>query len=265
MRYRICSFNVKNLSDGDGRDLDRIAKIINDNHADIVCLQEVLQEGKILEGFSVSGVAGQAKAYDRSLLRRLRGHWRSQWKAPKIRLDMEQYLGGDRRGEGFAILWKTDRLDLPKDKYGNDVLPTIYENYKTDPVDSKLRLIRDPLYARFIVHNRPAEIRIISTHLIFGKNDSLKDFIDYGAMEMRRKEFEMIAGQIYYRVSEMYKDINATAPYTIMLGDYNMNLGSSLPITLAFDKKGRIVSDSNAYFTVNNLQNALTTLKSKEP
>ena len=264
---RIASFNVKNLADGEGRDLDRIARIINNNHIDIVCLQEVLQEGKILNGINIKNAYGQVKAYDRSLISRLSGKWDSEWKMPTIRKENEQFLGGDKRGEGYAILWRTDnkKLKLPKDKMGNEVRPTIYTNYRPDKIDSELYLIREPLYARFIIGNRPAELRLISTHIVYGKNKALKDVIDYGAIEMRKKEFYMIAGQIYYRISEMYKDINITSPYTIMMGDYNLNVGSSLPFAVSFDKAGRVDTSGKGFFTINNLQTEKTTLKSNKP
>ena len=268
MSIKICSFNVKNLADGEGRDIERIAKIINDNHFDIVCLQEVLQEGKILSGITVKELSGQAKAYDRSLKSKLKGTWDSEWQQPKLRKNMEAYLGGDKRGEGYAILWRTDnnKLTLLRDEYGNEIRPRIFSNYDTRIVGSKLRLIRDPLYARFKVGNRPAELRLITTHIIYGKSDAVKDILDYGAMEMRRKEFDMLAGQIYYRVSEMYKDSygtspECTSPYTIMMGDYNLNLGTSLPFTRCFDKKGHVVSEDDSFFKVTNLQQKKTTLK----
>ena len=82
---------------------------------------------------------------------------------------------------------------------------------------------------------------------------------------MRKQEFKMVAGQIYYRVSEMYKQIDCTSPYTIMLGDYNLNLGTSLPLVMGFDKKGRSVDVNNSSFRVHNLQNEKTTLKNNLP
>lgn len=263
MAIKIGSFNVKNLADGEGRDIDRIARIINENKLDIVCLQEVLQEGKVISGISVKSLSGQAKAYDRSLKSKLCGAWDSEWQQPKLRKEMEKYLGGDKRGEGYAILWRIDqnKLSLPRDEYGEEIRPKIFSNYDTRIVKSKLRLIRDPLYARFIVNKRPAELRIITTHIVYGKSDAVKDVIDYGAIEMRRKEFDMLAGQIYYRVSEMYKDINCTSPYTIMMGDYNLNLGSSLPFTRCFDKKGHVVSEDKSFFSITNLQTEKSTLK----
>lgn len=265
MSIKIGSFNVKNLADGEGRDIDRIARIINENQLDIVCLQEVLQEGKIIKGISLKDLSGQAKAYDRSLRRRLTGEWDSEWQEPKLRRGMEQYLGGDKRGEGYAILWRTDRLSLANDENGKEIRPTIYTRYDSRIAKSKLSLIREPLYARFIVGNRPAELRIISTHIIYGKGDSVKDMLDYGAIEMRKKEFSILAGQIYYRVSEMHKDINCTSPYTIMMGDYNLNLDTSLCRVVCYDQKGHDVSEDSSFFKVYNLQDEKSTLKRDLP
>ena len=263
MAIKIGSFNTRNLSDGIGKDIERIARIINENNLDIVCLQEVLQEGKIISGIPLHDLEGQAKAYDRSLKSKLRGSWDSEWQQPRLNRKMEVYLGGDKRGEGYVVLWRTDtkKLCLPKDEFGQEIRPRIFSNYDTRIVGSKLRLIRDPLYARFIIEGRPAELRLITTHIIYGKSSAVKDILDYGAIDMRRKEFDMLAGQIYYRISKMYKDINCTSPYTIMLGDYNLNLGSSLPFVRGFDKKGHVVTEDQAYFSVTNLQAEKTTLK----
>ncbi len=265
MAIKIGSFNVRNLADGEGRDIDRIARIINENQLDIVCLQEVLQGGKIIKGISLNDLSGQAKAYDRSLRRRLTGEWDSEWQEPKLRRGMEQYLGGDKRGEGYAILWRTNRLSLVKDENGDKIRPTIYTRYDTRIAKSKLSLIREPLYARFIVGNRPAELRIISTHIIYGKRDSAKDILDYGMIEMRKKEFNILAGQIYYRISEMRKDINCTSPYTIMMGDYNLNLDMSLCRVVCYDQKGHEVSEDSSFFKVFNLQDEKSTLKKDIP
>lgn len=67
MSFKIGSFNVKNLSLATGRDLNRIARIILDNGFDIVAMQEVLSEGKILTGINSKSVSGQVMAYDYSL------------------------------------------------------------------------------------------------------------------------------------------------------------------------------------------------------
>ena len=144
MSYRIASFNVKNLSGASGRDLDRIAAIINDNEIDIVAMQEVLSEGKILTGIGLNSVSGQAKSYEKSLQRRLRGNWRICWCDPKTNAKNYPYLGEDSRGEGYAFLWNADKFELPLDKKGKEILPRIWRNYRASKSSEIVRLNRDP-------------------------------------------------------------------------------------------------------------------------
>lgn len=267
-RIRIGSFNVRNLADGEGRDLDRIAKMINYNHLDIVALQEVLAEGKVLGGIQLKEPSGQAKAYDRSLKRRLCGQWDSQWAQPVLSRENEPFRGEDQRGEGYAILWRTDKFDLPIGRGGQPFRPKILSNYDPIIAESDLRLIRDPLYARFLLRDHPvAELRILVTHIVYGKSDSLDGIIDYGAVKMRQKEFDILAGQLYKRVAQYYKVRDCTSPYTILLGDYNLNLGCypAVPAVACFDAKGRPVDESEAKLSIYTYQTDASTLKRDSP
>ena len=227
-RIRIGSFNVRNLADGEGRDLDRIAKMINYYHLDIVALQEVLAEGKVIGGIDLKEPSGQAKAYDRSLKRRLSGPWDSQWAQPVLSRENEPFRGAE----------------------------------------SQLRLIRDPLYARFLLKDRHvAELRILVTHIVYGKSGALNDVIDYSAAKMRQKEFDILAGQLYRRVAEYYKVQDCTSPYTVLLGDYNLNLGAypAVPAVACFDAKGRPVDESRAKAYIYTYQTDASTIKRDTP
>lgn len=273
MSFRIGSFNVKNLSLATGRDIDRIASIILDNELDIVAMQEVLSEGKILTGINAKSVSGQAKAYDYSLKRRLGNNWDICWRDPKTSAKNYPFSGEDSRGEGYAFLWNTSRVDLPPDEKGNKVYPKIWRNYKTNIDTGLLRLMRDPCYGRFVVKGRPAEIRLITTHIVYGKPkaERLDSEIDFGAVNMRNHEFQILAGQIYPRISEYYKVNNYTAPYTIILGDYNLNLMTSaatqsfMPSIACFDPYGKkLMGADGAYCTIYTVQEELSTLKKNE-
>lgn len=267
-RIRIGSFNVRNLADGEGRDLDRIAKMINYYHLDIVALQEVLAEGKVIGGIDLKEPSGQAKAYDRSLKRRLSGPWDSQWAQPVLSRENEPFRGEDRRGEGYAILWRTDKFDLPLGRWGEPYRPEILSNYNPVIAESQLRLIRDPLYARFLLKDRHvAELRILVTHIVYGKSGALNDVIDYSAAKMRQKEFDILAGQLYRRVAEYYKVQDCTSPYTVLLGDYNLNLGAypAVPAVACFDAKGRPVDESRAKAYIYTYQTDASTIKRDTP
>lgn len=270
MRYRVGSFNVKNLSLGGKRDLDRIAHIILDNKLDIVAMQEVLSEGKILTGINGKSSAGAAKAYEYSLKRRLGQNWRICWQDPRTSAKNYPFLGVDSRQEGYAFLWNTDKFSLPKDENGNDIYPRIWRNYKTNVEEGMIRLIREPCVGRFIAKGRKVEIRLITTHIVYGKPkaENLSVDLDFGAVKMRQNEFKILAGQIYPRVSQYAKDVNCVAPYTIILGDYNMNLKESglataiVPSIACFDDRGHMLEENESgSLVIKTVQKDLSTLK----
>lgn len=276
MPYRIGSFNVKNLSYGNkDRDLDGIAKLIK--KFDIVALQEVLSEGKILYGSDMKSVVGQAKAYERSLMRRLGSGWEAAWCAPISRANDSPFLGEDTRGEGYVFLWRTDKFMLPKDKDGKEIKPSIFKAYNLVE-EGMVRLIREPAYGRFVVKGtqgaigRPVEIRLITTHIIFGKPkiNNLNVEIEHGSIVMRKNEFKILAGQIYNRINENQRDIHCKAIYTLLLGDYNLNLPTSsvgnalISDVTCFDKFGRSIPLKMKEATdrvVYTVQDKLTTVK----
>ena len=170
MPYKIGSFNVRNLSLGAGakRDLDMMASIIRE--FDIIALQEVLSEGKILQGISLNDASGQARAYEYSLKSRLGSNWDMCWLDPQTSSKWYPYLGDDSRGEGYAFLWRTDKFKCPVNTYGKEIRPRIYRQYRTDFSRGEMKLIRDPGYGRFQLVDMPnAEIRLITTHLIYKK------------------------------------------------------------------------------------------------
>lgn len=230
MPYKIGSFNVRNLSFGAGKDrLDHIANLIKE--FDIVALQEVLSEGKMLEGAQVDNPAGQQIAYENSFRFRLGDNWDMCWLDPHTDSKWYPYIGNDSRGEGYAFLWKKYKFRCPVNEYGKEIRPRIYRQYKTDSSKGEMRLIRDPAYGRFQIVDIPnAEIRLITTHIVYNKpnEDNLSKVVDHGAALMRQKEFEVLARNVYTHISDDHTDINCNVPYTILLGDYNLNLPGSM-------------------------------------
>lgn len=267
-QYKIASFNVRNLSFGAKQErLDNLAKIIKDNNLDIIAMQEVLSEGKILTGSNQKSVSGEVKAYEHSLKHRLGNDWGICWRDPASWA--KNYMYDDSRGEGYAFIWNTRKFELVKESE-EEILPKIFRNYKL-PENGMIRLIRDPCYGRFQVIGRKPEIRLISTHIVYGKpkNWSGNADLDMGAVTMRKNEFKILAGQIYPRIDADHK-LN-TVPYTIMLGDYNLNLSGSgagspvIPDIVCFDEKGKIVPFSmGAPLVINTVQEQLSTLKRDE-
>lgn len=269
MSFRIGSFNVKNLSFGNSnRDLQRIADLIRDNQFDIIALQEVLSEGKALKGPSIGNNKGQAIAYQKSILGRLGPDWDCRWLDPSTSSKFYPYLGKDSRGEGYAFLWNTRKFELPE-KDGRYLEPYIEHRYSTKG-ENIIRLIRDPAVGCFKVKGRPMEIRLITTHIVFGKpNENVfnADF-DIGVRNMRRNEFRILAGWIYKKVNDECLDRKSTARCTVLLGDYNMNLqssgiqGATICDVMYFDKNGRALTvDEGAPIKMFTLQNQRSTLK----
>lgn len=267
-KYKIASFNVRNLSFGAEQErLDNIAQIIKDNNLDIIAMQEVLSEGKILTGSNQKMVSGEAKVYEHSLKRRLGKDWAICWRNPTTWA--KNYMYDDSRGEGYAFIWNTRKFELVKDGK-EEILPKIFRNYKL-PENGMIRLIRDPCYGRFKVKGKKVEIRLISTHIVWGKpkNWSGNADLDMGAVAMRKNEFKILAGQIYPKIDAEHK-LNIT-PYTIMLGDYNLNLpgsGAGSPFVsdiACFDEMGREVGGCmGAPIIINTVQSQLSTLKRDE-
>ncbi len=274
MTYKIGSFNVRNLSFGAGasRDLDMIADIIR--QFDIIALQEVLSEGKILEGISVNDVSGQAKAYEYSLRSRLGDNWDMCWLDPKTDSKWYPYVGDDSRGEGYAFLWRKDIFTCPENEYGKVIRPRIIHQYRTDSSRGEMKLIRDPGYGRFQLRDMPnVEIRLITTHIVYKKpsEDNLSKVVDFGAYVMRRNEFNVLARSIYTSVSEDHNDINCVVPYTVILGDYNLNLAESgagtpfVPAIMVVDSKKNILGTegelaANGFYLMHTTQSDLSTI-----
>lgn len=230
MSYRIGSFNMRNFSLGAAskRDLERIAHVINEEKLDIVALQEVLSEGNGLL----------------SLKNRLRGNWTYHCPRQETRAKDNPYLSSDERGEVYAFLWNTDRFELLVDEKGQLIEPKPWHNYKARRKKGEFPLIRDPLCGRFKVKGQNIEIRLITTHIIYGKPERIAIEPPNGPVGMRRNEFNILAGDIYSRIADDRRNIRCLVPYTILLGDYNLNLESSgihsatIPDIACFDEKG---------------------------
>ena len=273
MSYKIGSFNVRNLSFAAGKErLDHIADLIKE--FDIVALQEVLSEGKMLEGVTVNNPAGQQIAYEHSLRFRLGEDWDMCWLDPHTDSKWYPYIGNDSRGEGYAFLWRTDKFRCPVNEYGKEIRPRIYRQYRTDSSKGEMRLIRDPGYGRFQLVSMPnAELRLITTHIVYKKpsEDNLSKIVDHGAAVMRQKEFEVLARNVYTRISEDYNDINCNVPYTVILGDYNLNLAESgagyptVPAVMVVDARNNIIGTSgeyagNGFYVIHTKQADLSTV-----
>lgn len=202
MRYKIGSFNLRNLSKNTitKRDFCKIADIIRSEQFDVVAFQEILSEGYALEYMVKFYLPG----------------WKIRYKIPRESTD---YLKSrDNRGEGYAFLWNTKRLKLASSLVENG--ERIFE---PRIINQELHLdcgifARCPMYARFEpVNGGFFEFRLINIHMHFGDNTKTE-------IEKRKEEYNFLLEKIYPRISTERKYGNNRESYTIVLGDYNLNL-----------------------------------------
>ena len=244
MKYRIGSFNMKNMGFGTKKNFLKLAEIIRSEKLDVVSLQEILSEGKALNDFISHSLPG----------------WESSWQEPGESKDPEK--SKDKRGEGYAFLWNPKRLKLADSVtlFGKrEFAPRIVNSQGRDVSGSVSKFARAPYYARFIpVHGGFFELRLINIHLHFGDNSKAE-------IEKRKEEFELLVNRVYPDISLKRRYGNNRVAYTIAMGDYNLNL---------FRPRGEAEKriDKNTYIPdvvevngqrILTVQDALTTLKSK--
>lgn len=253
MAVKIGSFNMFKFSqfrsDKDiHKDLNKIADIIRGEEFDIVALQEVFSEGAINELAKILG-----------------SYWHCAWKAPNAR--------SAQAAEGYGFLWnsrkfrpatglKKEERSIAKEErngYAQKVFdPTIQNRWHG-------QLIRDPFYARFESVHGWYEIRLINAHIVYASNSKKTDDDEecsISAAQARQRELEMLL-DTYRKIED--KVYRSTRPaYTVLLGDYNLNLKSSGakgpyldPISEKQERNGRIQKK------IITVQDELTTLKGK--
>lgn len=192
--YRIMSFNIRQFSDNSAfhkkgvdskKDLDTIAKIVNDNNIDIIAIQEI--RGKIAFKELISAIAygyskdvtfktlEQPSTDDNKTLKSVlmgddylacyAGKWQGRWTHPNSK------WGSAISEEGYAFIWNTDKFELPTNERG-DVQPVIKHK-------KEAYFVRPPFYGRFRTKTKPPfEIRLLNTHILYTKNAQYKKLKD---------------------------------------------------------------------------------------
>ncbi len=242
--YKIGSFNCLNFGLNATKDkINAIASIIQKEKFDIVALQEI--KGP--------------RAFEQLLkfLNKGIGTWHG--------VPDNCSLVND-----YAFVWNARRIALPKTWTGEglrEAAPAIYKQYKVDHSKGQIKLIREPFFARFIPIGGGApriEIRLINTHIRFskGKPDSSEDEDMPGAVEMRKREFDILTHSIYNREADQRYG-NHRPSYTILLGDYNLNLSGGNGGFLGNERAKIEIQDGRKSKIIKTVQHELSTLKSK--
>ena len=202
MKFRFASFNMKNMGETakTQRDFDTVANIIRNEHFDVVAFQEILSEGKSLEYW----------------VRKTLPRWELRWAEPGESSDPSKTK--DKRGEGYAFIWNTRRLTLASSVTikGNRIFEPRIVN---EDIRYKASLFaRTPYYARFVpVNGGFFEFRLVNVHLHFGDNTKSE-------IEKRKEEFDFLVQNVYPALSLERRYGNNRTAYTIVMGDYNLNL-----------------------------------------
>lgn len=204
MGYIIGSFNMLKMSfqsdKESAKDFKMIARIIRQEHFDVVALQEVMTPNVLYE----------------KILPALGPKWTGKWLSPLPFTTSSN--------EGYAFIWNTRRLRLVE----ADDNPTIYQRVGSGVGEG--RLIRPPMIARFtpkgLIGGCSFELRLINTHIIFGKPASLERTLS--DHDLRREELRILSETVYRLFSSKRYGDNMPA-YTILMGDYNLCISGPGP------------------------------------
>lgn len=233
MDIKIGSFNIEKwgyASDKESRkDFQKIAEIIIEEKFDVVALQEIFSEGKGVQRMLATAV--KSELYN----------WSACFGFPKDAVP---------RGEGYAFLWNNRSFKLTEfiddDGLIREFQPRIINSeLGGNDVQADCSIFaRTPYYIRLQpVCGGFFELRLITIHIHFGSN--------YSPDILKRKlEYTVLTQEIYPSIA-LHPYGNHRIPYTIAMGDYNLNLLNPL------------VSPSNPEASVAEVQNEILTVQEK--
>ena len=261
MSYKLGSFNICNFNDPRRSkkqfetDINLIARIIRNEGFDIVALQEVLAE-EVLRDYLIP------------TLNRGNIKWDYRWEKPKKSDPYE--------AEGYAFIWNTRTMELSYSnwfEYANGtsalvkrkVEPHIYDKYRIDTSRGEFQLARNPYYGRFKPVRGFCELRLINTHIRSGKDseDHYWDEDEIKEVAQRVNEIKILNSVIYHTLSNRRYGNNMPA-YTILLGDYNLNLKSSgcgYPLYPSDQMGVIVIDDKGTKQYIKTVQDEPTSLK----
>lgn len=254
MGYKLGSFNMYKFQayrsdDEIKKDLDMIANIILSEGFHILAMQEIFD----------------SKPMD-MILKRLGSNWTGYWDIPNSRSVMA--------AEGYAFIWDTNHIELAESVTASGVRkyePRIYKQYRIDKSIGQTDLVREPLYGRFKPKRENFEIRIINTHIMFssgGKADEeyeedskVGKVFQLGDIAMRRNELDILVRNILAK-ENTHRYGNNLPAYTILMGDYNLNLKRDWT-SGAYLQEVVEIQDANRTYRYISVQDQLTTLKGR--
>ena len=285
MSYIVGSFNMHNLGKGailstSRRNINLIAKIIAGANMDIVALQEVLSDMALKSNYIPEY---ERDVFKDGLIKELKSitgcSWGFSWADATNHKDKNTVVGesqGDMRGEGYAFVWNTSRIEPCKIYIDNEREKAVRTFQPRMLTVNKEAMFRKPYYGRFKIKDMNVELRIICVHTYYGEDSP-------DGRRIRQHELDVLLQDIYPQVEvKRYGDF--TPSYTVMLGDYNAELwnsdshkwqsvlkrkrqtelGDKIPAVMVTDIDGIVRSKRYGGHEVKTVQTDLTTLKKKK-
>lgn len=243
MRYRIGSFNCRHLGKASAgkKDLTLMAQMINGEGFDVVALQEL------------HGKEALKLLLDALNHTKLRG---AQWAGE-----------ADTEVSDYGFVWNERRLRKVETIVNGTkriYQPTIYKQYGLDSSLGQKKFVRNPYYARFETLRAPyIELRLINTHIRFAKGKDGEVDNSPSAVAMRQNEFAVLSRALFPRIEDKTYGNNKPA-YTILLGDYNLNLLRGHTHSPYLWMEEVYVQDGRSEKRLITVQDKLTTLKKPE-
>lgn len=201
MSYKIGSFNLQEFS-LKKKDFNKLASIIADEDFDIIAIQELLAPSALKY---LTDVLNKNRKFDQK--------WESCFGDSKSRNIL--------KNEYPAFIWNSKRIELIKTGYKEN--PMSIDNFQIKNIPGQIKLLRNPVIARFKPVKREFEIRLINVHIRYSKGNLDSEVMD-GQGKMRLNEFDLLTKKVLPKFTDQVSPLNTKTAYTFLLGDYNICL-----------------------------------------
>ena len=238
--FNLYKFHAYQSDDEIRKDLITLTRIISDEQFDIIAFQEIFSESALSR-----------------ILTGLGRNWDGRWAKPNSH--------SVQLSEGYAFIWEKNKFKLSESLTSSGrrtYSPRIYNQYRINKIAGQQELTRNPFFARFESVNGFFEIRLINAHIMFSKSAFMSETDNLpNDVVMRKNELDILIKNIYVKESDQAYGTNRPA-YTVLLGDYNLNLNREWTKS-PYLEEVVIIQDGNGIKKIRNIQDQLTTLKNK--
>lgn len=223
MAYKIGSFNVRGLQQKEGKeqDFNIIADIIKG-------IKPVDIHGKKKKEASPFTIVALQEVVNEDQFNSFKNYYLGKpWNGYYVKPDSFS----NSSAKGYAYVWNEDEVELMYGEKSKDekFYPHILNEFEDNKVSMDLsemsKLTRKPMYARFRMKSCNMELRLLNVHITFGISKAMPDeYKEASGVRQRKEEFRILTEIVYPAVNKFVYKNGCNNYYTIMLGDYNLNL-----------------------------------------